>query len=97
MVKILIGRISAGALLASLICTVGCGSSTGPPADQASFEKRMGADANKQLAFIKELEATPPAGRKAFIDQHASEMRNIALIRDPDLQARYRKAMGAKG
>ena len=82
--------------MGSFLCISGCGSSSGPNSDQASFEKKTGANPNKQEAFIKELEAVPAAQRRAFMDQHPADMRNIVLIRDPDLQERVRKAMGAK-
>jgi hypothetical protein len=73
----------------------GCQSgSEGPSAaEKQAFEKRAGVDETAARAFLRDVEAKPAAERTAYVQQHPKDLRNMALIPDPDLQTKFRKLM----
>lgn len=75
------------------IFVVGCGSSStaATVAEKQAFEKKTGGSEAKAAAFVKQLESMPADQRQAYMKQHPDDVRNMAMILDPDVQMKFRK------
>jgi hypothetical protein len=78
------------AAVASSACGTGSANS---PADRLAFEKRVGADETKARSFVSALKSVPFMERDAYLKSHPTDVRNLALIRDPALQQQFRSLL----
>jgi type IV pilus biogenesis protein CpaD/CtpE len=77
---------------------VGCSSAPAGPsaADLQSYNKQRKIDPSKVNQFLDQLAATPAPDRRAFVNQHADDMRALTESQDPAVQSRFHQIVGIK-
>jgi len=81
-----------------VLVAAGCGlGSAASPANRQAFEKRVGSDESKARAFVASLAGMPFGSRNDYARAHPQDVRNMALVPDPELQTQFRKLMTNRG
>ena len=77
------------------VATIGCKTSTPTYSSEykTKFEKRVGADETKARAFVNSIAGIAPHDRADYVRSHEADARNLGLIPDQDLQAKYKSLM----